>query len=169
MARPRKAASDQRTRVLSVRLTHEEYDRVTALAKDAGMLPGVYARTTILDKRPRSKPANTLLFQKLIYELQSISTNFKQLHDATGLDVFLKAARFVGGQLVEQLIGRDDLSDLIAQQLPAINKAGLAVNDLAYKANASIAFSPTERQQVLAMVQASLAPLDKASKRKEED
>lgn len=162
MARPRKAPEDQRTRVLSVRLTAAEYARVTAMAKDAGMLAGVYARQTILDKRPRSKPANTLLFQKLLYELQSISTNFKQLHDATGHGQFLKLAKYMGGHLPEQLIGRDDLADLVAECLPAINAAGHGVNKLAYKANAEIAFSADESNEVIAQLKAAIDPLAKA-------
>lgn len=100
MARPRKAPEDQRTRVLSVRLTADEYARVEAMARDAGMLAGPYARATILDKRPRSKPVTNLVFEKLLYELSSIATNFRQLHDATSEERYLKMARYVGGLLI---------------------------------------------------------------------
>ena len=163
MARPRKRPEDQRTKVLSVRLTRDEYERVTAMAKDAGMLAGVYARKTILDKRPRSKPANTLLFEKLLYELHSISTNFNQLHDATGDSDYLKLAKYIGGHLPEQLIGRNDLAELIEAQLPHINTAGHSVNDLAYKANAGINFTPQDKKAVISGIKAAVAPLDKAS------
>lgn len=166
MARPRKAPEDQRTRVLSVRLTTSEYARVKAMARDAGMLPGPYARTTILDKRPRSKPVANLVFQKLLYELQSIATNFRQLAEATGDERYLKWAKHVGGHLVEQLIGRNDLSDVIEQQLTPINAAGYTINSLAHQANTMAnvgkSISREVRQNALSSLKLALKPLEDA-------
>lgn len=163
MARPRKAPEDQRTRVLSVRLTAAEYDRVVSLARSAGMLPGPYARTTILDKRPRSKPMANLVFQKLVYELQSVSTNFKQLADATGEERYLKWARHVGGHIVEILIGRDDLTDLMEQQIAPLNAAGQLVNALAHAANAGTPVNVEKARHAVLEVQAALRPLEEAA------
>lgn len=163
MARPRKAPEDQRTRVLSVRLTDAEYAQVAAMARDAGMLAGPYARATILDKRPRSKPVANLVFQKLLYELQSIATNFKQLADATGDQRHLKHARHVAGHLVEILIGRDDLSELMEQQLGPINEAGHLINRLAHGANAGKAIDPETLRAALRSLKAALDPLEKAA------
>ena len=163
MARPRKAPEDQRTRVLSVRLTAAEYEQVVAMARDAGMLPGPYARATILDKRPRSKPMANLVFQKLLYELQSVSTNFKQLADATGDEKYLKWARHVGGHVVEILIGRDDLSELMEAQLGPLNEVGQLVNALAHAANAGKAISTENARQAVLEVQKALRPLEEAA------
>lgn len=163
MARPRKSAADQRTYVLSVRLTKAESKRLKAMAKDAGMLPGVYARETILDKRPRSKPASTLLFQNMLVELQRISTNFNQLHDATGDGEYLKLAKYVGGHIPELLIGRNDLAELVESQLSALNSAGHLVNDLAYRANAGKDFSARDKDLAIAAVRDALTPLEQAA------
>lgn len=163
MARPRKAPEDQRTRVLSVRLTADEYDRVVAMARDAAMLAGPYARATILDRRPRSKPAANLVFQKLLYELQSIATNYKQLADATGDERHLKMARHVGGHIVEILIGRDDLSELIEQQLEAVNAAGHLLNRLAHSANAGMGVDGENLRTATSALRAALAPLERAA------
>jgi len=160
MARPRKAPEDQRTRVLSVRLTADEYARVEAMARDAGMLAGPYARTTILGKRPCSKPVTNLVFEKLLYELQSIATNFRQLHDATGDERYLKWARYVGGHMVEQLLGRNDLIELIEEQLEPINGAGHAINGLARRANSGSVLEPDERKFAIQALKLALAPLE---------
>lgn len=164
MARPRKAPEDQRTRVLSVRLTDAEYARVVAMARDAGMLPGPYARTTILDKRPRSKPIANLVFQKLLYELQSIATNFKQLADATGDAQYLKWARHVAGHLVEILIGRDDLTDLMEQQIAPLNNAGQLVNALAHAANAGKGLDSGNCRHAVQEVKQAIRPLEEAAR-----
>jgi len=162
MARPRKALEDQRTRVLSVRLTVAEYARVEAMARDAGMLAGPYARSTILDKRPRSKPVTNLVFEKLIYELQSIATNFRQLADATGDERYLNWARHVGGHLVEQLIGRNDLTELIEQQLEPLNGAGHAINGIARQANSGADIDPEDRKFAIRALKFALQPLEDA-------
>jgi len=163
MARPRKAPEDQRTRVLSVRLTAEEYARVAAMARDAGMLAGPYARATILERRPRSKPAANLVFQKLLYELQSIATNFKQLADATGDERHLKWARHVGGHLVEILIGRDDLTELIEEQFESVNAAGHLINRLAHGANAGKKVDGEKWRHATSALKEALAPLERAA------
>ncbi|GAB4199166.1 MAG: hypothetical protein Tsb002_34490 [Wenzhouxiangellaceae bacterium] len=163
MARPRKPPAEQRTRVLSVRLTADEYDRVVAMARDAGMLAGPYARATILNRRPRSKPAANLVFQRFLYELQSIATNFKQLADATGDARYLKWARHVGGHLVEILIGRDDLSGLIEQQFEPVNTAGHQINRLAHAANTGSRMSAEDLRDAIGALKSALAPLEQAA------
>ena len=162
MARPKKRPQDQRSRVLSVRLTAAEYDRVTQMARDAGMLAGPYARITLLDKRPRSKPVTSLVFQKLLYELQSIATNLSQLADVTGDDRYLAAARHVAGHLVEQLIGRDDLVDQQEAILEPLNSIGHSINGLAHKANAGGNVTAQDRQYALSQLKLVLEPVEHA-------
>jgi len=162
MARPRKALEDQRSRVLSVRLTAAEYDRVVAMARDAGMLAGPYARATILGTRPRSKPVVNLVFNKLLGELQSIANNFRQLADATGDERYLKWARYVGGHLVEEIIGRNDLIGLIEQQIDPLNGAGHTINGLARKANGGAVINPDERKFAIQSLKLALKPLEDA-------
>lgn len=162
MARPRKPLEDQRTRVLSVRLTPVEYDRVVAMARNAGMLAGPYARTTILSRRPRSKPTVNLTFQRLLFELQSIATNFKQLADVTGDTGHHQWARYVGGQLVEVLIGRDDLSELIERQLESVNSAGHRINRIAHAVNAGQKVSGVEWRQAITDLKDALKPIEEA-------
>lgn len=165
MARPRKPLEDQRTRVLSVRLTPVEYDRVVTMARNAGMLAGPYARTTILSRRPRSKPVVNLTFQRLLYELQSIATNFRQLADVTGNEHCLKWARYVGGHLVEMLIEHDDLSELSKQQLASINTAGHQINRLAHAVNAGGKLHHTDLRLAAMALKEALAPLEWAVKK----
>lgn len=173
MARPRKALEDQRTRVLSVRLTASEYARIKTMARDAGMLPGPYARTTILDRRPRSKPLANLVFKKLIYELHSIATNCRQLADATGNQQYLKWAKHVGGRLVERLISRNDLSELMEQQLEPLNAAGHIINSLAHQANATVskgkAINRETQQNALRTLKFALQPLEDALSKNSDD
>ncbi|MAJ64712.1 MAG: hypothetical protein CL557_10550 [Alphaproteobacteria bacterium] len=162
MARPKKAPEDQRNRVLSVRLTAEEYARVEDMARATGMLSGPYARATILGKRPRSKPVTNLVFEKLIYELQSIATNFRQLADATGNEGYIKWARYIGGQLVEKLIGRTDLTEVMEAQLEPLNGAGHAINGLARKANSGSDIEAEERAFAIQSIKLALKPLEDA-------
>jgi len=162
MARPRKAPEDQRNRVLSVRLTAAEYARVEAMARDAGMLAGPYARATILGKRPRSKPVTNLVFEKLIYELQSIATNFRQLADTTGDERYIKWARYIGGQMVEKLIGRTDLSEIMEAQLEPLNGAGHAINGIARKANSGSNIEAEDRTFAIQSLKLALKPLEDA-------
>lgn len=163
MARPRKKLEDRRTRVLSVRLTSAEYARVDDMAKAAGMLSGPYARETILNKRPRSRPVNHILLTNLIYELGAIAKNFNQLADATGDELYIDWAKYVGGTLVSQVYGRDDLGELIETQIDEINAAGHMVNSLARTANGGGEIKTEDRRFTLNAIRAALASLDEAS------
>ncbi len=159
MPRPRKKPSDRRRHVINLRLTDAELAELKRMARDAGVPYGRYVRETVLGRRPKARPAQVLIFQKLLYELQSIATNFKQLAEATGDALYTPWARFVGGQLVEQLLGRDDLSDMIDGRLDAINVAGQQVNALARKANSEIAFKASERSGAFRILKTALEPI----------
>ena len=166
MARPRKSPAAQRRHVVNIRLTDGELELLKQLAQDAGLPYGRYARETVLGRRPKSKPAKTLTFQKLLYELQSIATNFQQLADVTEDEAYTRWARYAGGQLVEQLLGRDDLTDLIDRQLAEINVAGQFVNAVARQANSGEDILPTLQQEAFDMVRQVLEPLHEASTKK---
>lgn len=165
MARPKKAPQDKRTKVVNIRFTEFELEQLNGLAQDAGMPTRRYIRETLLGRRPRAKPANTLLFQKLLYELQSIATNFQQLADALDDDSYLEWARYTGGTLVEMLIGRDDLSPLIEEQMDEINAAGHAVNALARRANSGAEISRDDRLDTLRAARLALEPLHLATEK----
>ena len=164
MARPRKKPEDQRIRVLSVRLTAAEYAQVDEMAKKAGMLSGPYARETILNKRPRSRPAKIMLMQNFLNELTAIAGNFGQLAAATGDDLYLKWSKYVNGTIVEQTCGREDLLELIEEELPKINAVGHMVNDLAFKGNCGEDIERAERDEVLHAVKKTFETLFEASK-----
>jgi hypothetical protein len=166
MARPRKPAAEKRQSMVMIRFTADEMKQLKRLAHDAGVPYGRYVRETVLGRRPRSRPARTLVFQKLLYELQSIATNFQQLADATGDDGYMLWAKFVGGQVVEQLIGQDDMSDVIEGQLDALNRAGHQVNVIARKANAEQVIKAGERTAAVRAVTTALSPIRDALRAK---
>lgn len=162
MGRPRKAQKDKRRHVINVRLNDGELAELKKLAADAGMPYRRYARETVLGRKPKARPVRTLVFQKLLYELQHIATNFQQLAEVTGADTFTDWARYVGGQLVEHLIGRDDLADLVERQLDEINGAGQLVNTLARKANSGKDIDRDDRQEAFHAVKLALKPIVEA-------
>jgi hypothetical protein len=102
------------------------------------------------------------VFEKLIYELQSIATNFRQLADATGNEGYIKWARYIGGQLVEKLIGRTDLTEVMEAQLEPLNGAGHAINGLARKANSGSDIEAEERAFAIQSIKLALKPLEDA-------
>lgn len=163
MARPRKSPQEQRRHVVNIRLTDAELAQLKTHAAAAGMPFGRYARDTVLGKRPRARPAQLIIFQKLLYELQSAATNFQQLADVTGEEVYARWARYTGGQLVEQLLGRNDLAELIEAQIEPLNMAGHTVNRLAHMANSGHDVPSELRDEAFEAMRAALEPLHEAS------
>ena len=163
MARPRKSPAEQRRHVVNIRLTDAELAQLKTHAAAAGMPFGRYARETVLGKRPRARPAQLIIFQKLLYELQSAATNFQQLADATGEEVYARWARYTGGQLVEQLLGRNDLAELIEAQIEPLNMAGYTVNRLAHMANSGHDVPSELQGEAFEAMRAALEPLHEAS------
>ncbi len=163
MARPRKSPAEQRRHVVNIRLTDAELAQLKEHAAAAGMPFGRYARETVLGKRPRARPAQLIIFQKLLYELQSAATNFQQLADVTGEEVYARWARYTGGQLVEQLLGRNDLAELIEAQIEPLNMAGHTVNRLAHMANSGHDVPGELRDEAFEAMRAALEPLHEAS------
>ena len=97
-------------------------------------------------------------------ELTSIATNFRQLANATEDELYLKWASFVDGTIVEQTYAREDLLELIEEELPKITSVGHLVNDLARKANSGEDIERAERDDVLHAVKQTFEPLFEASK-----
>lgn len=159
MARPRKSASEKRIHIVPIRLTEGELQQLKKLAQDAGLPYGRYARETILGRRPKARPAQARLLHLFLNELVSITSNFGQLARATGDDGYVSWAKFVGGQLVEHVVGRDDIVEVIENQLDAINAAGHQVNALARKANSDQQFTQAERIAAFRALTAALDPI----------
>jgi hypothetical protein len=162
MPRKRSRPEDLRRHVIHIRLNDGELVRLKKLAHAAGLPYERYAREIVLGHKPRTKPLRTVIFQKLVYELQSIATNFQQLADATDDDYYATWARYTGGDLVAQLIGRHDLADIIEQQLQPINLAGQVVNSLARKGNVGFDIERDARRRAFMVVRDALEPLQRA-------
>lgn len=169
MARPRKRPEDQRRHVVNIRLTDAELAQLKQQAQAAGLPYGRFAREAVLGRRPRARPAKALLFESFVFALQKVATNFNQLAEATGDAAYTPWARYTGGQLVELIVGRDDLLDLMEQQLDPLNGAGHVVNGLARAANSGEAVSDEDRDAAFDLVRAALEPLDKAARRRLEE
>ena len=71
-------------------------------------------------------------------------------------------ARYVGGQIVERLLGRNDLNSLLEEQLEPLNGAGHAINGLARRANAGADLDPEDRKLAIQGLKLALAPLEEA-------
>jgi len=164
MARPRKRPEDQRRHVVNIRLTDAELAQLKQQAQAAGLPYGRFAREAVLGRRPRARPAKALLFESFVFALQKVATNFNQLAEATGDSAYTPWARYTGGQLVELLVGRDDLLDLMERQLDPLGGAGHMVNGLARAANSGEVLSDEDRDAAFELVRAALEPLDKAAR-----
>jgi len=159
MPRPRKSQSEKRRHVINIRLTDEELAEIKRMALEAGFPYGRYIRETVLVRRPRARPIQTLILHKLLQELQSVATNCEQLTNATGNDGFIEWAKYAAGQMVERVYGREDLSDVIDGQLDALNGAGHLINILARKANSGIAYKPAEKTAAFKALKKALDPI----------
>lgn len=124
-----------------------------------------YARAVLFGRKPKAKPARDRIFNDLLYELQSIATNLVQLEDVTGDENFKRWARYVGGEMVERLLDRQDLAPLIEETLEQLNGAGHVVNALARKANSGKELEKAEIKEVLDILQEVLSPLHQAAER----
>lgn len=159
MPRPRKAQTEKRRHVINIRLTDAELADIKRMAEEAGFPYGRYIRETVLVRRPRARPVQTLILHKLFQELQSIATNCEQLTNATGNDSFISWAKFVAGQMVEHTYGREDLSDVIDGQLDALNTSGHLINALARKANSGVSYKPAEKTAAFRALKRALDPI----------
>lgn len=165
MARPSLDPQRRRSEPLNLRLTAEEKHALQRAAAEAGVTLAEYARATLLGRRPKPKPRKQRVMTSLLYELSSIATNLSQLQDATGDEVFGKWAHYVGGELVERVTDRHELSPLIEEHLEAINGAGHMINAMARRANLGKELDPAEIEETLSILGRVLEPVHKVVKR----
>lgn len=166
MARPFLNPDERRSEFLRVRFTAGEMDTLREAAIAAGMTLTDYARAALLDKRPRAKPKPDRVTQQMVYELQSIAVNFRQLEAATGDAAYGQWAHYVGGELLDRLLDRPDLAGMMEAHVVPINEVGQVVNDTAHKANMEKYPDDAERDALFASVKRVTEPLHKAIARK---
>lgn len=166
MARPFLNPDERRSEFLRVRFTAGEMDTLREAAIAAGMTLTDYARAALLDKRPRAKPKPDRVTQQMVYELQSIAVNFRQLEAATGEAAYGQWAHYVGGELLDRLLDRPDLAGMMEAHVVPINEVGQVVNDTAHKANMEKNPDDAERDALFAAVKRVTEPLHKAVARK---
>ncbi|ADZ68940.1 hypothetical protein SL003B_0507 [Polymorphum gilvum SL003B-26A1] len=138
-------------------------------AAEAGVTLAEYARATLTGRRPKPKPVKDRMMSALLYELSSIATNLSQLEDATGEATYAQWARYVGGELVERVTDRHDLTPLIEEHLEEINGAGHMVNAMARRANMGKELDAGEVEETLSILGRVLEPVHKAVKRPARD
>lgn len=165
MARPTLDPQRRRSETLNLRLSPTEMYDLRRRAAEAGVTLAEYARATLTGRRPKPKPLKDRVMSALLYELSSIATNLSQLEDATGDANFAQWARYVGGELVERVTDRHDLTPIIEEHLEAINGAGHMVNAMARRANMGKELDAGEVEETLSILGRVLEPVHKAVKR----
>ncbi|MFN3686470.1 plasmid mobilization protein [Salinarimonas sp.] len=165
MARPTLDPQRRRSETLNLRLSPTEMYDLRRRAAEAGVTLADYARATLTGRRPKPKPVKDRVMAALLYELSSIATNLSQLEDATGEANFGQWARYVGGELVERVTDRHELTPLIEEHLEAINGAGHMVNALARRANMGKPLDAGEVEETLSILRRVLEPIHRAVKR----
>ncbi|MFN3847758.1 MAG: plasmid mobilization protein, partial [Paracoccaceae bacterium] len=155
----------KRSEVLNLRLSPTEMYDLRRRAAEAGVTLADYARATLTGRRPKPKPVKDRVMAALLYELSSIATNLSQLEDATGEATYAQWAHYVGGELVERVTDRHELTPLIEEHLEAINGAGHMVNAMARRANMGKPLDTGEVEETLAILRRVLEPIHKAVKR----
>jgi len=157
--RPRLPEEQKRRRRVYARLTDAEFQRLKGMADAAGMPVSEYVRETVLNGRPRPRPRRAQTMEQAMAELQRIATNFQQLADATGDTAFGEWAEWVGSEVAEALLPREDLVDLIAAQMETLNAAGQVVNALARRANTGEQVGGADVDEACEGVENALQPL----------
>jgi len=165
MARPPLRPEKRRSEFLRIRLTPSEMKGLKERAAEAGLPFTAYAREVLFGRKPKAKPARDRIFNELLYELTSITTNFSQLEAALEDETFGQWARYVGGEMVERLMERDDLIPLIEETMERLNAAGHVVNALARSANSGKDIKDAEIKEAIGILQTVLEPLHKAAER----
>ena len=74
-------------------------------------------------------------------------------------------ARYVGGELVERVTDRHELTPLIEEHLEAINGAGHMVNAMARRANMGKPLDAAQVEETLSILRRVLEPIHRAVKR----
>jgi hypothetical protein len=140
-------------------------ETLKAQAAEAGMPFTSFAREVLFGRKPKAKPARDRILHDLLYELTSIATNFSQLEAALEDETFGQWARYVGGEMIERLMDRDDLVPLIEETMERLNAAGQVVNALARSANSGKEIKDAEVKETIGILQEVLEPLHKAAER----
>jgi hypothetical protein len=165
MARPTLDPQRKRSETLNLRLSPTEMYDLRRRAAEAGVTLADYARATLTGRRPKPKPVKDRVMAALLYELSSIATNLSQLEEATGEATYAQWARYVGGELVERVTDRHELTPLIEEHLEAINGAGHMVNAMARRANMGKPLDTAQVEETLSILRRVLEPIHKAVKR----
>lgn len=165
MARPPLKPEQRRSEYLRIRLTPSEMRGLKERAAEAELPFTSYAREVLFGRKPKAKPARDRVFNDLLYELTSIATNFSQLEAALEDETFGQWARYVGGEMVERLMDRDDLFPLIEETMERLNAVGHGVNVLARSANSGKEIKDAEVKETIGILQEVLEPLHKAAER----
>jgi len=142
------------------RMTAAELDRLRALARDRGMSLGRYVRLVLSGGRPRGRSAAPQALKQVVYELQSMGANFRQLATALGDPDYLDWRTHVAVILVRDCVRASERAEELTPLLGSINRAGHLLNELAYRANAGHAVTEAEGADVLEVVAAALRPLE---------
>lgn len=153
-----------RTKVVPLRFTQDEWQRIQEMASAANLTAAEYMRRTLTSRRPRPVPERKAALSDLLFALQKIATNFRQLESATDQSMYGQWAQYVGKETVERVLDRPDILPLIIDSLPHINDAGQQVNGLAHLANMEEPIKAEEISHVLDQLKEALAPLHNAIK-----
>ncbi|MGX1101391.1 plasmid mobilization protein [Amorphus sp. MBR-141] len=145
---------------IRVRMTVAELDRLRSLARERGMSLGRYVRLVLSGARPRGRSAAPQALKQVVYELQSMGANFRQLAAGLGDPDYLEWRTHVAVILVRDCVRAVDQAEAMGELLGTINYAGHLLNWLAYRANAGHAVTEVEEADVLEAVAAALKPLE---------
>ena len=156
-ARPTSWREDSR---IAIRMTRAEADYLRSRAERAGITVGRYARAVLAGRRPRARQVRPLPIRALIYELQSLAANFRQLHTATANRAYEEWRRHVGVSLPLELTGPHVDAEEISRHVRPINRAGQKLNHLAWKANSGQFFSEVDEERVLDAVADAVEALE---------
>jgi len=145
---------------IRVRMTAAELGRLRLLARERGMSLGRYVRLVLSGARPRGRSAAPQALKQVVYELQSMGANFRQLATSLGDPDYLEWRTHVAVILVRDCVRAGDRAEAMGELLGPINHAGHLLNALAYRTNAGHAVTEVEEADVLEAVAAALNPLE---------
>lgn len=156
---------DQRRDVaLKVRFTRDEYKQLKAKAHAAGYTPGAYVHQLVVHGQPTPPPRPRRAEDQLLYELNRMANNMRQLHEATGLQTYDEWARYLGERFPREILARHGLANAIEDILPALNDAGQHLNRLAHRANAGRPPGPEDLSEATTAIRDALKPLRDAAR-----
>lgn len=147
-------------RKIRLRVTADELTFIRDRAERVRTTMGRYARLVLAGGRPRAKSAFGDTVRAMVYELRSLGANFRQLARATGDDVWMEWRKRAAVELVRDVITSGVRPGQLAGLIRPINRAGQALNRLAYTANAGKPFTSQDEDRVLDRVADALETLE---------